>query len=238
MNGEPPRWAEFALSLLLKAGDRESIPGDLLEQYREDVLPRTGWLRSQLWYGRQVASLFWHLLPSASFGAALGLALSAGVVGSNVILPLLPAAAAMAHGPQAAEAVAQTAIGVGILLLWTVAGYRAWRRGGELLAAVRAGALAALVSMGMVMATFFVIDNLFLDLVSRQPEKIWGFRHSGYQSMRAFINHGLLRGLLLALPVMTAFGAAAGALGGLVARIMRRRRPGSPGETFERARRG
>jgi hypothetical protein len=227
MNSEPPRWAEFALSLLLKASDRESIPGDLLEEYREEVLPNSGWLRSRLWYGKQVLSLFRHLLPAAAYGVALGCLLSLGVVAINVVLPLLPAQLAPLR--QAVETGSEIVSWLGVLLLWAVAGFLAWRRSGKLGAALKAGALAALVSMGMVMLTFALVDNLFLGLVSRQPEKIWGFAHSGYQSMRAYINHGLLRGLLFALPVMTAAGALLGALGGLGAKLARRLPPARSG---------
>ncbi|HXO19150.1 MAG TPA: hypothetical protein VOA87_04410 [Thermoanaerobaculia bacterium] len=220
MNDHPPRWAELALSLLLKAGDRESIPGDLLEKYREEVLPRSGWWRSQLWYARQLGSLFWHLLPSAAFGVVLGLVLSAAVVAINVVLPLLPEAASPLR--QAVEGISEAAGWLGVLALWGVAGFFAWRRHGTLAAALKAGALVSLLSMGMVMLTFALVDNLFLDLVSRQPEKLWGFQHSEYHSMRAYINHGLLRGLFFALPVMAAVGAALGGLGGLAARFTRR----------------
>ena len=35
----PPQWSEPALRLFLKPEDRESVPGDLLEEYRLVVRP-------------------------------------------------------------------------------------------------------------------------------------------------------------------------------------------------------
>src|SRR5688500_10263372 len=38
-DARPPRWAEAILRLLLKPEDRESVSGDLLEEYRETIVP-------------------------------------------------------------------------------------------------------------------------------------------------------------------------------------------------------
>jgi len=52
----PPRWLEHALIFLLSPRDRETIAGDLLEEYREEQAPRLGALRANLWYLRQSIS--------------------------------------------------------------------------------------------------------------------------------------------------------------------------------------
>lgn len=52
----PPRWLERALALLLSPRDRETIPGDLLEEYRDEQAPRLGALGANLWYLRQSIS--------------------------------------------------------------------------------------------------------------------------------------------------------------------------------------
>ncbi len=52
----PPRWLERVLCLFLPACDRETISGDLLEEYREEQLPRFGLLRANIWYLRQSIS--------------------------------------------------------------------------------------------------------------------------------------------------------------------------------------
>lgn len=52
----PPRWAEVLLERLLPDHARETITGDLREEFVECVLPRQGKFRADLWYRRQIAS--------------------------------------------------------------------------------------------------------------------------------------------------------------------------------------
>ena len=54
--GTPPRWLQRALLLLLEQRDRETISGDLLEEYREEKLPTLGRARADYWYVRQLMS--------------------------------------------------------------------------------------------------------------------------------------------------------------------------------------
>ena len=57
MNREtPPRWLERTLLLLLDGRDRETISGDLLEEYCEEKLPTLGRARANYWYVRQLMS--------------------------------------------------------------------------------------------------------------------------------------------------------------------------------------
>ena len=51
----PPLSLERLLLFLLPPRDRETISGDLLEEYREEQLPRLGPARANLWYLRQLA---------------------------------------------------------------------------------------------------------------------------------------------------------------------------------------
>jgi len=53
----PPPWLERILLHFLSARDRETISGDLLEEYRDEQVLRSGSLRANLWYLRQVLSL-------------------------------------------------------------------------------------------------------------------------------------------------------------------------------------
>jgi hypothetical protein len=71
-NARPPRWAESLLRLLLKPEDRESVSGDLLEEYRETIVPTLG-PAADRWYVRQVASFV--LRASWIWGGILGAAL-------------------------------------------------------------------------------------------------------------------------------------------------------------------
>jgi hypothetical protein len=61
----PPRWAEAWLRLLLAAHDRETVSGDLLEEYRENVRPTRSRLAADAWYIGQVARFGQGLIPWA-----------------------------------------------------------------------------------------------------------------------------------------------------------------------------
>jgi len=50
----PPAWAEWLLRLVLREDDRDSVSGDLLEEFRESIVPALG-ARANAWYVRQVA---------------------------------------------------------------------------------------------------------------------------------------------------------------------------------------
>ena len=77
-----------------------------------------------------------------------------------------------------------------------------------------AGLAAGLVLAILGMATFAVIDNAFLSIVSHQQGKIDGFRESGMTSMRAYINGDLeatAPGVAIVLAVAGAILAPIGA---------------------------
>ena len=59
-NALPPRWAEAVLRLMLPRGDRDSVSGDLLEEYRESIVPALG-RRAAAWYVRQLAGYLWRI---------------------------------------------------------------------------------------------------------------------------------------------------------------------------------
>jgi hypothetical protein len=59
-SGLPPRWAESLLRLLLPREDRDSVSGDLLEEYRESIVPALRH-RADRWYVRQVAGYIWRM---------------------------------------------------------------------------------------------------------------------------------------------------------------------------------
>jgi hypothetical protein len=90
----------------------------------------------------------------------------------------------------------------------------------------RAGALTALVGIGLIMATFLLIDNVYLETVSKQADKIWGFQHSDYATMREYINWSFLKGVAFVVPVLTLLGGVLGGIGGLCAiKFSRPRKP-------------
>ena len=65
----PPRWAESLLRMLLSPEDRDSVSGDLLEEYRESIVPALGG-KADGWYVRQVAG--YVLRKAWMWGALVG----------------------------------------------------------------------------------------------------------------------------------------------------------------------
>ena len=57
----PPRWAEALLRAMLRPSDRESVSGDLLEEYRAVRRPTLGAFRANAWYVKHVFSVLWRL---------------------------------------------------------------------------------------------------------------------------------------------------------------------------------
>jgi hypothetical protein len=71
--------------------------------------------------------------------------------------------------------------------------------------------------MGLIIAMFGLVDNIFLETVSHQVDKIRGFEQSQYVSIRSYINWSLLKGAIFMVPVFGVIGAASGGFGGLLA---------------------
>lgn len=60
MTPSPPAWADAWLQLLLPARDRETVSGDLMEEYRENVRPKCSKLAADAWYLGQVSRFAWR----------------------------------------------------------------------------------------------------------------------------------------------------------------------------------
>jgi hypothetical protein len=62
--------------------------------------------------------------------------------------------------------------------------------------------------------TALVVDNVWLSVVARQPDKIYGLKHSSlFHDMRLYVNAMNVLGLLIATPLGAAIGAGLGAIG-------------------------
>jgi len=60
MSDAPPAWADTWLRLLLPARDRDTVSGDLMEEYRENVRPSKSRLAADIWYVGQVSRFAWR----------------------------------------------------------------------------------------------------------------------------------------------------------------------------------
>ena len=156
-------------------------------------------------------------MRTSTFGLVLGILLSVAVVLTNVVFP---------SGESDAEyGLLYPLAFSGLFFCFGVAGYRAGNAPKPMRSGAISGAVTAFLTIGLTMLTFIVIDNLFLDTVRQQPEKIWGFQHQQtFQTMRAYVNDGLLRGVLIALPIGTLFGALLGSLGANIRTLLVRLR--------------
>src|SRR5262245_29028253 len=79
MRTAPPRWAEALLRIYLRPEAFATISGDLLEQYRDSILPARGQARADQWYVAQVlgfvfsAARLWATLFAGAFVARTAL---------------------------------------------------------------------------------------------------------------------------------------------------------------------
>jgi hypothetical protein len=141
-----------------------------------------------------------------ALGLGLGILMSVAVVVTNVVFPT--------QDSDSEYQMLYLITYLGLFFLFGVGGYLASKGTRSLQSGAVGGAVTAFLSIGLTMLTFIIIDNLFLDIVSQQPDKIWGFQHQqAFHTMRAYINHGLLTGVLSVLPGITLLGALLGAIG-------------------------
>ena len=136
MTASPPRWAEALLRMFLEPADVDSVPGDLLEQYRDSIHPVRGQREADAWYVMQVLGFVsrstgvWAVLFGAAFVTRTALDWLAPPVDFH------------------ARSTVSTFLGIGILAtagLWT-----SWRSGSLFagtLAGVAATAIGAVISV-------------------------------------------------------------------------------------------
>ena len=100
-----------------------------------------------------------------------------------------------------------------LLFVWGLVGYLAARGRRTVFTAIRAGAIAGVVSVGVLWLTFFTLNNLFTDRMSYEPDRIRAFVASGYPTMKAYVKHGLGVG---PFPLLMCVAALAGMAGGVL----------------------
>jgi hypothetical protein len=210
------KWGDFVLRLLVRRRDRETISGDLLEEYREHVLPTRGSWSARLWYVRQILSF----VSPIAWGLAIGVILGTWQLVNTVRAPL---ADDDARGMLVMVSV--------ILLLWTsisVATSFPTRRFRD---AVVAGMLAGLATMAVFDATSILRVNVFLDQIRYRDDwvnLVARFDASNAPNLRAYANWEYVRGTPFVLAIGVVAGALCGALAGVINRSI-----GSRGKSRE-----
>lgn len=209
-DARPPRWAEALLRFFLSSRDRDSVTGDLLEEYREAILPSRGRWRAHLWYFRHALSL----IDGATLGVVLGVIFGLWNMVATVMDPLAddsPGALLMFYGPMFAA--------------WGITGFLAARRTGRFIDAVRMGATVAFVTFTVFWAFNLFRVNLFLDLVRVRADwrnLLVRYQASGFENFRTYVNYEYLMGAPLKILVPSVIGAVVGLIGGLFAIASRR----------------
>jgi len=123
----PPEWAERVLQAFLTSRSFESVSGDLLEEYRDTVLPARGRHGANVWYVSQVLGYGWR---------------TAGAWATLFAVAFLTRTALDWRVPTTdfhTRAIVTTSIAFGVFLL---AGFLAGSRSGS----VRSGAIVGLVA--------------------------------------------------------------------------------------------
>jgi len=199
-------WGEMALRLVVRGRDRDTISGDLLEEYREEILPKRGAIRAQLWYARQVVS-FVH---PVAWGLLIGAAAGTLQLLSTALDPLADDSGGV-----------MLVIVASLLLLWMLASLGATTSSQRLRDVVISGIVIGAATMAVVHISSTLRVNLFLDQIQDRAD--WAnlmarYRASDFHSLRAYANYEYLG----SLPVLLALGAVAGgccgALGGAIRR--------------------
>ena len=108
---------------------------------------------------------------------------------------------------------------VGLLCVWGCSGFLMARPTNRPGAALLAGAIAGIVSVGILWLTFIVLNNLFLDRMSYEPDRIYAFQQSGYATMREYWDHQRGGG---PFPLVMLLAAIVGGIGGAVRRTAQR----------------
>jgi hypothetical protein len=194
---------------VVKRRDRDTIAGDLLEEYRETVRPTRGRWFAEFWYSRQVISL----IDGVWFGFLLGLAFGAWNLIMTRLDPLAddtPGALLAFYGP--------------MFTIWAVAGYRASRRTGRVLNAIKTSMIVAMVTFTVFSFANLLRVNLFLDAITQRLDwqyMMQKFRASDFESLRLFITYQFVTDVPVKILVASVIGGIMGLIGGLIGRLSR-----------------
>src|SRR5579871_33244 len=172
----PPRGSEWLLRLVLSARDRDTVSGDLLEEYRETIVPARGDAAARRWYRRQVAGIVWRSTRTPIVaGVLLGAVLGGGILVDTARHPLADDDAAVMLAWFAA-----------ILGAWTAASAAiAWRtrRFGQ---AIAAGVLLGAATMLVFHVAAIARVVVFVDTIRARDdwqELVGRYQASGFHTL-------------------------------------------------------
>jgi hypothetical protein len=133
----PPAWAEWLLHLAVKPTEYDNVAGDLLEEYRDGVLPARGARRADLWYVSQVLVFLFN--DAKLWGALYG----AAFISRTALDWFVPTVDVHTRS------IVSTYLGIGVV---TLAGFAGTRRSGSIVSGTVSGvatiAVGAAISVG------------------------------------------------------------------------------------------
>ena len=216
----PSKMGEWLFRLLNGSPHRDAILGDIYERFGQG--------RSHLWYwteiivaliagagglpGRFFSSCGGLMLKDCRFGLWMGACFAPWIVLSQAVFP--------SNRSDDEFGGLILSVYLATFVYYGAAGVFSVRKSNRIRDGLRVGAVTAVIGMGLITAVFTLVDNIFLETVSQQVDKIRGFQlhQSQYPSMRAYINWSMLEGAAFGLPVFGLIGAACGGLGGILAK--------------------
>src|SRR4051794_789093 len=77
----------------------------------------------------------------------------------------------------------------GLLCVWASGGYIIARGTNGTRSRVIAGAVVGIVSVAILWLTSVALNNLFVDRMSYEPDRIRAFQQSGYATMKEYLHH-------------------------------------------------
>jgi hypothetical protein len=203
----PPQWAETMLRSVLRQRDCETIPGDLLEEYQEVVLPARGHFRADLWYVRQILSfansVVLGILLGVVFGAVNFVFTMFSPLAEDTVLRLIGF-----YGPMFA--------------MWGAASFVVSRRSGKFIDAIKTGVMVGAVTIAIFHVSGMLRINVFLSAIVQRPDwpgLVWSFPDSGFESLRVYANYTYAKELVPRLVAGASIGTVTGALGGLMYKL-------------------
>lgn len=227
---KPPRWMEWMMRAALRPRDRDTVSGDLIEEYREEVFPAKGRWAADFWYLRQALSL----INGAWFGVLLGVLVSGWMVVGSLVFVVNQSWDHLGAGvdtryalnkalfdPLAFNSTVELVVIFVLLYLSPVLpGFWSRRHGGKIAATMMAGALASFMIFSMTAIAGAIRMNIVLEIIRNRPDwhqALMAFAGSGGLTARA--NYYYAHFVPTRILINTAFGAVAGTIGGLISEI-------------------
>jgi hypothetical protein len=192
VSATPPAWAEGVLRLCVRSGDFDSVSGDLLEEYRDSIVPARGQRRADFWYVKQVFGFVWR-------GTRLwAIAFSAAFLGRMAFDEFVRT------DDFYTRSMITTVVASGLLLS---AGFFAAWRSGSFVAGALAGAATAAIAAVISIAGVAILLSVWHD-----PQTLAAIRASGG------LNEAMTLPVMAVVPAV-ALGTMGGVLGAIVRKL-------------------